>query len=133
MADTVFTKIRKGEIPGHVLYEDAVCFAILTVQPNHPGHVLIIPIAEIADWEDLPHDTWLHLMEIAQMFGKIIKKLYGPPKVALASVGFEVPHAHIHVFSLFEIEDMANIHPDTAKPEDLLKEATKIKAELQKK
>ena len=126
MADSIFTKIRKKDVPGFVLYEDDVCFAILTIQPHHPGHVLVIPVEEVADWEDIEPNNWAHLMKVAQQFGGVIKKLHHPPKVGLAAVGFEIPHVHIHVIPLYEIADIDHDKAKQASPDDLVKEANKL-------
>lgn len=115
MSESVYTKVRKGELPGHILYQDDICFVILTIQPHHPGHLLVIPVEEMANWEDLESGVWQHIALVAQQFGKLIKKVYQPPKVGLSIVGFEIAHVHVHVFSLFEIAD---IDHDKARPSD---------------
>ena len=43
MADTIFGKILRGEIPCHKLYEDERVLAFLDVSPLSPGHTLVIP------------------------------------------------------------------------------------------
>ena len=43
MADTVFAKILRGEIPCHKVYEDEHVFAFLDVRPLSDGHTLVIP------------------------------------------------------------------------------------------
>jgi diadenosine tetraphosphate (Ap4A) HIT family hydrolase len=130
MADSVYTKVRKKEIPGYVLYEDEICFVILTIQPHNPGHVLLIPVEEVADWQEMDPKNWAHLMQVAQQFGKLIKQLYGAPKIGLAAVGFEIPHVHIHVFSMFEIADIDHDKANQATSEDLTKEADKLRAAI---
>ena len=69
MPDSVFSKIRKAEIPGELLYEDDKCFVILTIGPHNPGHMLVVPIDEIADWEQLPTEIFTRMMKVAQFFG----------------------------------------------------------------
>ena len=44
---TIFTRVLNGEIPGHILYQDDICFAFLTIEPQAPGHTLIVPVEEI--------------------------------------------------------------------------------------
>jgi len=127
MTDSVFSKIRKGEIPGELLYEDDKCFVILTIGPHNPGHMLVVPIVEIADWQDLPDDVFGRMMKVAQYFGKATKAIYDCPKVGLASVGFEVPHVHIHIFSLFEIADIDHTKAKHVQPEELKPEAEKFR------
>ena len=43
MSDTIFSKIIRGEIPCHKVYEDAHVLAFLDVNPLSPGHTLVIP------------------------------------------------------------------------------------------
>ena len=54
MAETVFAKILRGEIPCHRIYEDDAVLAFLDVNPLSRGHTLVIP-KEPADW---PHTSW---------------------------------------------------------------------------
>ena len=43
MSDTIFTRIIKGEIPSHRVYEDDHVFAFLDISPLSLGHTLVIP------------------------------------------------------------------------------------------
>ena len=43
MTSTLFTKIIKGEIPCHKIYEDEHVFSFLDIYPLAPGHTLVIP------------------------------------------------------------------------------------------
>lgn len=126
MNKTIFTQIRLGELPGEILYQDKVCFVILSIRPHNPGHMLVIPVSEVANWEDLDTETLSYLMKVAQFFAKVLKVVYQPPKVGLASVGFEVPHTHIHVYSLMKISDIDHTTAKASTPEQLKLEAAKI-------
>lgn len=128
--ESVFTKIYRGEMPREMLYEDEFCFVILSITPVHPGHMLLIPINQVADWQEVKPEVFQHMMNLAQKLGKIVKNIYNPPKVGLLSVGFEVPHAHIHIVSLFEIGDIdhGKAKPTTAEAMGI--EADKIRAGL---
>ncbi len=44
MEDSIFTKIIRGEIPSHKIYEDERTFAFLDIHPVQPGMVLVIPM-----------------------------------------------------------------------------------------
>lgn len=130
---SVFTMIYNKEIPGEIVYDDKDVFAILSIEPHNPGHILVIPHMEIANWEDVPEPLWLHTMKVAQDLAKIVKKLYSPPKIALSIVGFDVPHVHVHVFSIFQISDIDHTKAKKTTLEDLRIEADKIRIELNKK
>jgi len=43
MADTIFGKILRGEIPCHKVYEDDLVLSFLDVFPLAKGHTLVIP------------------------------------------------------------------------------------------
>jgi histidine triad (HIT) family protein len=43
MAETVFSKILRGEIPSHRVYEDEHVLAFLDINPLSRGHTLVIP------------------------------------------------------------------------------------------
>lgn len=95
---TVFTKIINGEIPGRIVYRDETVAAFLTIEPIAYGHTLVVPIAEVDKWTDLDAQTWLHANEVAQEVGQAVIDQFGSQRAGYLIAGFEVPHAHIHVF-----------------------------------
>lgn len=130
MSDTIFTKILNKQIPGEIVWLGNNCFSFMSIEPHNPGHLLVVPKEQIADWQDVPSGTWHEMMDAAQRLAKAIKQLYNPPKVGLSAVGFEVPHVHIHVFSLFSISDIDHDRAKPASPKELATEARKIRAVL---
>ena len=52
MAESLFTKIKNGDVPGNIVYQDEHCFAIEDINPQAPVHILIIPIKEIEKVSD---------------------------------------------------------------------------------
>ena len=57
MAETVFTKILRGEIPCHRVYEDAAVLAFLDVNPLSRGHTLVIPKEPAETLDQLSDDA----------------------------------------------------------------------------
>lgn len=53
MADSIFTKIIRREIPADVVYEDDRVIAIRDIAPHAPVHILVIPKKEIPTTNDL--------------------------------------------------------------------------------
>jgi histidine triad (HIT) family protein len=98
MEDSIFTKIIRGEIPCHKVYEDARVLAFLDIHPKQPGHVLVVPKKQIEFVWDLPADDYTHLMAVAQKIGQHIRDVRRPKYVGLMVEGLGVPHAHVHVF-----------------------------------
>lgn len=43
MADSIFGKIIRREIPADIIYEDELCLAFRDVNPRAPVHVLVVP------------------------------------------------------------------------------------------
>jgi histidine triad (HIT) family protein len=41
--NNIFSKILRGELPAHKVYEDAVALAFMDIMPRAEGHVLVIP------------------------------------------------------------------------------------------
>lgn len=99
---SVFTQVRNRSLPGEVLYEDSRVFAILSIAPHSPGHLLVIPVEEYTDMLHTPEQIRTRLYQVAHQFMSILAELYEPPRVALVSAGLEVDHTHLHVFSLFQ-------------------------------
>lgn len=128
---SVFTRILNNELPGRFIWKDEKCFAILTSQPIQPGHVLVIPRQEIDDWLDLPADLRDHLIDVAQVIGKALKREFRPTKIGVAIVGLEVRHVHLHLIPISAPEHMdfarAEKSPD---PRRLDEVAEKLRAAL---
>ncbi len=53
MTDCLFCKIRDGDIPGEVVYENDDVLAFRDVNPQAPTHILVIPRKHIATTNDL--------------------------------------------------------------------------------
>ncbi|AWB82602.1 HIT family protein [Corynebacterium yudongzhengii] len=95
---SVFSKIIDGEIPGRFVYRDDRVAAFLTIEPIRYGHTLVVPIKEVDKWTDLEPELLSHLNEVAQLVGRAIIEVFGSERAGYLIAGFEVPHAHIHVF-----------------------------------
>jgi histidine triad (HIT) family protein len=57
MAETIFSKILRGELPCHKVYEDEFVLAFLDVNPLCPGHTLVIPKDEVASLDLLSDEA----------------------------------------------------------------------------
>ncbi|MGP7960421.1 HIT family protein [Sanguibacter sp. A247] len=127
---TLFTRIINGEIPGRFVWSDPVAVAFATIAPISPGHVLVVPRAEIASFTEADDDLLAHLMSVAATIGRAQEVAFAAPRAALLVAGFEVPHLHVHVLPAWGEAELsfANAQPDTPGAEldaamDLLREA----------
>lgn len=127
---SIFTQIIDGKIPGHFVWQDDYCVAIMTIQPVNPGHLLVIPRQEIDHWDDLSDDLASHLMRISKKLAKAVKKSFVCQRVGLVIAGFEVPHVHVHVMPANALEDFNFTGLAFAEADDLQAAAERIKEHL---
>ncbi len=98
MADSIFTKIIKGELPCHKVYEDDQTIAFLDINPVTPGHTLVVPKTQTAHLWDLTDDDYHYLMSVAKFVASHIKETLKVTRVAMLVDGYNMPdHAHIHL------------------------------------
>lgn len=103
---SVFTKIVNGELPAYKIAEDDNYLAFLDILPLVEGHTLVIPKKETDLIFDIETEEYKGLWAFAQKIGKQLGKVYSEKRVAVAVVGLEVPHAHIHLLPIEKMEDM---------------------------
>lgn len=103
---SIFTKIIKGEIPSYKIAEDAEHLAFLDAMPLTEGHTLVVPKEEVDFIFDLDSEAFRDLWAFAQKVAKKLEKAYPDKRIAVAVVGLEVPHAHIHLIPISKMEDM---------------------------
>lgn len=129
MADSVFTKIIKGEIPANKLYEDDKTIAILTINPSQPGHTLVIPKIQIDKLEDLSDEDYQAVWATAHKVSKRLEEVFGRTRIGIQVIGLEVPHAHIHLLPFDTLEEYIfipdpNNTPDFKALEEIAKKIT---------
>ena len=129
MEDSVFTKIIKGEIPAHRVYEDEKTIAIMDISPIQPGHVLVIPKTQVEDFYNLCDEDYTALFKTVKKVASKLKQVFpGKKKIALQIEGLDVPHVHV---TLFPIDDAYQFRaPKSASEPDhqaLSEIATKLK------
>ena len=102
MAETVFAKIIRGEIPARIEHDDNLCLAFHDVAPQAPVHVLVIakrPLESLA--EVTPTDAALlgHLVVVAtQLAGKLgLDDGYRLVVNCGRNGGQSVDHLHVHL------------------------------------
>ncbi len=103
---SIFTKIVKGEIPCYKIAEDERFLAFLDVNPNAKGHTLCIPKQEINKIFEMDEDIYLGLMAFARKIAIALEKTIECKRVGVAVVGLEVPHVHVHLIPLQDMDDM---------------------------
>lgn len=128
---TIFSKIVAGEIPAHVVAESVDFLAFLDINPLATGHVLVIPKKEVDYLFDLDDETYTGLQLFAKIVAAGLKKAVPCKRIGVAVIGLEVPHAHIHLIPLQNVEDINFSRPKlNPGPEELKRTAESIKEAL---
>jgi histidine triad (HIT) family protein len=118
MSDSIFTKLIKGEIPSHKIYEDDKTFAFLDIHPIQPGHVLIVPKRQVESVWDLTDEDYQALMATAKLVAKQLRQVF-PEKsrVAMLIEGLDVAHAHLKLFPFNTDSEFRNVPDMTVEPD----------------
>jgi histidine triad (HIT) family protein len=103
---SIFTKIVSGEIPCYKIAEDENFLAFLDVNPNAKGHTLCIPKQEINKIFDMEEELYMGLMAFSRKVAKALEKTIECKRIGVAVVGLEVPHVHVHLIPLKDMDDM---------------------------
>lgn len=103
---SIFTKIVNGEIPCYKIAEDDNFLAFLDVNPNAIGHTLCIPKLEINKIFDLDDVLYLGLMQFSRKIAVALEKAVPCKRIGMSVIGLEVPHAHVHLIPLNEMDEM---------------------------
>ena len=112
---SIFSKIVRGEIPSYKIAEDDHYLAFLDIFPLAVGHVLVIPKNETDSVFDLHDQEYQGLWQFAKKTAKAIEKTIPCKRVGIAVIGLEVPHAHIHLIPLNNIQDIDFSQPKLKK------------------
>ena len=103
---TIFSKIARGEIPCYKVAENENYYAFLDINPLVKGHTLVIPKEETDYLFDLSDDTLGGIMTFAKQVVRAIQKAIPCKRVGVAVIGFDVPHAHIHLIPMQRMQDI---------------------------
>lgn len=115
---SIFTKIIDGEIPCYKVAEDEHFLAFLDINPNAKGHTLCIPKEEEDKIFDLEEQKYLQLMKFSRKVAKALEKTVPCKRVGIAVIGLEVPHVHVHLIPLNNMEEMSFTRKVAMQPQE---------------
>jgi histidine triad (HIT) family protein len=127
---SIFTKIINGEIPCYKITEDDKFIAFLDVNPNAKGHTLCVPKQEINKIFDMDEELYLGLMKFSRKVAIALEKAVPCKRIGVAVVGLEVPHTHVHLIPLHDMDDMRFQRKITLQKEEFEALALAISANL---
>ena len=94
---TIFSRIIQGEIPCYKIAENDRFFAFLDINPLSKGHTLVVPKHETDYIFNIDDEELGQMMVFAKQVARAIEKAMPCKRIAVAVIGLEVPHAHIHL------------------------------------
>jgi histidine triad (HIT) family protein len=103
MADCIFCKIARKEIPARIVYDDRQVVAFEDLNPQAPHHTLVIPKAHYDTFNDVgagEESLVGHMMVVAARVAKdkgLDKEGYRLVANCLESAGQSVFHVHLHL------------------------------------
>ncbi|MFN7985934.1 MAG: HIT family protein [Thermoanaerobaculia bacterium] len=102
MSDTIFTRIIRGEIPSHRIWEDERVVAFLDIAPLAPGHVLVVPKEPAATLDALSEESAAAVGRVLPRIARAVMAVTGTRDYNVlqnngASAHQAVPHVHFHV------------------------------------
>lgn len=123
---SIFTKIINGELPAYKIAENDDFIAFLDINPNTKGHTLCVPKKEIDKIFDMDEAHYTSLMQFSYKVAKAIEKAIPCVRVGMSVVGLEVPHVHVHLIPLQEMEDIRFLRKISLTKEELQETAREI-------
>jgi len=103
---TIFSKIISGEIPSLKIAESEKFYAFLDIFPSKQGHTLVVPKIEVDKLFDLPDDYLDGYLTFCKPIAQALQKAFHCNRVNILTIGFEVPHAHIHLIPMNGMGDV---------------------------
>jgi diadenosine tetraphosphate (Ap4A) HIT family hydrolase len=86
---------------GVVLWRDPLCRVVRAEVDGYPGFLRVVFARHVAEMTDLKPAERDRMMDVVFGVEQVLRELYQPDKVNLASLGNQVPHLHWHVIARF--------------------------------
>ncbi len=126
---SIFTKIINREIPAYIVAETEAFIAFLDVFPLAEGHILVVPKKEKDYLFDLEDADLSGIFLFAKSVAQALRKTVTCKRIGVAVIGLEVPHAHIHLIPLQQVDDINFSRPKLKlAPERMQELANRIRA-----
>ncbi|MXV37434.1 HIT domain-containing protein [Flavobacteriaceae bacterium Ap0902] len=128
---SIFTKIINNELPAFKIAENEDYIAFLDAFPLVEGHTLVVPKKEVDKIWDLDQETYTGLMNFAYEIAQAIEDSIPCLRVGMSVIGLEVPHTHVHLVPLNQMDDINFANPKKEFSQEKMQAiADKIKSAL---
>ena len=116
MEESIFTKIVKGEIPAHKIYEDEKVLAFLDIYPAQPGHTLVIPKKQVEFAWDLDDADYQAVMMASKRVALRLREVLQTRYIGEKILGVDVPHAHVQLIPFDTVSEFNAPQDMTVEP-----------------
>ena len=82
---------------GAILWQSPACRVIRVDDPHYPGFCRVIWTEHVREMTDLAPEAREYLMRVVFAVESVVRTLFSPQKINLASFGNMTPHVHWHV------------------------------------
>lgn len=119
MEPSVFTKIIRGEIPCHKVYEDDKTLAFMDIHPAQPGHIVVVPKTQVPFVWDLAAADYQALMSTVQKVGRRLREIFpDKQRIGVMVEGLGVKdHAHVNVIPFNTVAEFRRLADGSAEPD----------------
>jgi len=137
---SLFTTIAAStdDEANHVICRGHHCYALLNTYPYNGGHVMVVPYAQVPDWEGLDDPTLLELLTLTRRIQRALRAVMNPDgfnvgvnlgKIAGAGI---VEHLHLHIVPRWsgDTNFMPVIGDTNVLPEALKETAARLRVAL---
>ena len=115
---SIFTKIIQGEIPSYKVAENDNFYAFLDINPNAKGHTLVVPKKEVNKLFELEEELYNELMSFSRKIALALEEVVPCKRIGMSVIGLEVPHVHVHLIPLQNMEDIQFVKKEKLQPEE---------------
>ncbi|MEZ4399692.1 MAG: HIT family protein [Kofleriaceae bacterium] len=107
MAETIFARILRGELPCHKVYEDEHVLAFLDIFPLSRGHTLVIPKEPAATLDQLSDASAAAVGRVLPRLARAVLRVSGATAYNVlqnngALAHQAVFHVHFHIIPRFD-------------------------------
>ncbi|PID32064.1 HIT family protein [Candidatus Saccharibacteria bacterium] len=118
MEGSIFTKIIRGDIPCHKIYEDEKTFAFLDIHPVQEGMTLVVTKTPAETVLDLGDEDYAALWSAVRVVAQRLREVYADRRrIAIQVEGLDVPHVHVKLFPIDTGEQFRSAPDMSAEPD----------------
>nr|WP_239470755.1 HIT family protein [Archangium violaceum] len=111
------------------MWEDDRHLAFLDIRPLRPGHTLVIPKVGVDYLFDMEPEAYGALMQAVRTVARLLKERTQCQRVVEVVLGYEVPHAHVHLIPSDSMAELPSFAGSPMDPGELAKLAARIRGQ----